>query len=168
LSTPVAVQAQSRFNLKDFLCSDDEQTPVGVALLAAGLLIAIAIIHIQDQGGLLGHQSPTWLKWGYYLVEVTSLLAALLVARKRTAGWVLGLGASAGPFTGYVLSRAVGLPGDSGDVGNWGYTLGQVSLVVEGLFVVIACVCLHRIFLAQRPNSERTIVAVQDRVRVST
>jgi hypothetical protein len=161
------MQAQSRFNLKDFLGSEDEQTPVAVAFVAAGLLVAIAIIHIQDQGGLLGDQSPTWLKWGYYLVELSSLLAALLVARKRTAGWVLGLGAAAGPFTGYVLSRSVGLPGDSGDIGNWGYTLGQVSLVVEGLFVIIACVCLVRIYQGTRPKvAER--VEHRDLAGVST
>jgi hypothetical protein len=153
MSASVATQTRSRFNLLDFLLSDDDQTPALIAILGAGLLIAIAIIHIQDQGGLLGDQSPTWLKWGYYLVELTSVLAALLVARKRTAGWVLGLGASAFPFTGYILSRTVGIPGDSGDIGNWGYTLGQVSLGVEASFVVIASVCLYRIFLARRADS---------------
>jgi hypothetical protein len=166
LSTSVATQAQSPSSAQDFLRSDDEQTPALVAIAAAALLVAIAIIHLQDQGGLLGSQSPTWLKWGYYLVEVTSLLAALLVARKKTAGWVLGLGASAGPFVGYILSRTVGIPGDSGDIGNWGYTLGQVSLAVEGSFMVIASVCLYRIYLAQRANSGEP-VEVQPRVAVS-
>jgi hypothetical protein len=153
LSASVASQPQSQFDLQDFLLSDDDQTPTPIAILAGGLLIAIAIIHLQDQGGLLGGQSPTWLKWGYYLVELSSLLAALLVARKKTAGWVLGLGASAFPFIGYILSRTVGIPGDSGDIGNWGYTLGQVSLGVEASLVVIASVCLYRIFLAQRADS---------------
>ena len=75
------------------------------------------------------------------------------MARKKTAGWVLGLGASAFPFAGYILSRTVGIPGDSGDIGNWGYTLGTVSLFVEASFVVIAAACLYRIFLAQRVDS---------------
>jgi hypothetical protein len=114
--------------------------------------IAFAIIHLQDQGGLLGDQSPTWLRWGYYLVEVSSLLAALLVARKKTAGWVLGLGASAFPLIGYILSRTVGIPGDSGDIANWGYTLGQVSLGVEASFVVIASVCLTGSFWPGAPT----------------
>lgn len=150
MSASIAERRQSRLNLLDFLLSDDDQTPALVAIGAAGLLIAVAIIHLQDQGGLLGSQNPTWLKWGYYLVELTSLLAALLVARQKTAGWVLGLGASAFPFTGYILSRTVGVPGDPGDVGNWHYTLGSVSLAVEASFVIIACVSLYRIFLAQR------------------
>jgi hypothetical protein len=149
----VAIQTPSRFNLRGFLLSEDNQTPELVAIGAAGLLIAIAIIHLQDQGGLLGGESPTWLKWGYYLIEITSLLAAVLVARKKTAGWLLGLGASVFPFTGYILSRTIGVPGDSGDIGNWGYRLGQVSLVVEASYVLIACVCLYRIYLAQRADS---------------
>ena len=48
-------------------------------------------------------------------------------------------------MTGYVLSRTVGLPGDSGDVSNWGYPLGTVSLIVEGCFVVLAVICVTRI-----------------------
>jgi hypothetical protein len=160
---------QSRFNVKDFLRGDDEETPAVVAITAAGLLIAIAIIHLQDQGGLLGSESPTWLKWGYYLVELTSLVAAVLVARKKTAGWVLGLGASVGPFTGYILSRSVGIPGDSGDIGNWGYTLGTVSLLVEGAFVIIACVCLYRIYRVQGTDiAEFVTPQERERVRVPT
>jgi hypothetical protein len=154
------------------LRGDDEETPAVVAITAAGLLIAIAIIHLQDQGGLLGSESPAWLKWGYYLVELTSLVAAVLVARKKTAGWVLGLGASVGPFTGYILSRSVGIPGDSGDIGNWGYTLGTVSLLVEGAFVIIACVCLYRIYRIYRVQGTDTAEFVtpqeRERVRVPT
>jgi hypothetical protein len=65
-------------------------------------------------------------------------------------GWFLGLASTIGPFVGYVLSRTVGVPGDPGDVGNWGYTLGTVSLVVEGTFVVIAVVVLRNL-LRHRP-----------------
>ncbi|MGO8885044.1 MAG: hypothetical protein ACLQI7_15330 [Streptosporangiaceae bacterium] len=35
--------------------------------------------------------------------------------------------------------------GDPGDVGNWGYLLGSVSLIVEGSFMVLAVICLARI-----------------------
>lgn len=38
----------------------------------------------------------------------------------------------------YVLSRTTGIPGDSGDIGNWGYMLGTVSLIVEGSLFLIA------------------------------
>jgi hypothetical protein len=134
----------------DLLLADDTTTPVPLLIVAAGLLIAIAIIHLQDQGGLLGGESPMWLRYGYYLVEIGSLVSALLVIRGKAIGWVLGLASSIGPFTGYILSRAVGVPGDPGDVGNWGYLLGTVSLLVEGSFIIVAAVCLTRLGRASR------------------
>ena len=38
---------------------------------------------------------------------------------------------------GYLLSRSVGLPGWTGDVGEWDSSLGLASMVVEPL---VACV----------------------------
>jgi hypothetical protein len=122
--------------------TDDTSTPLVVVLVAASLAVAVCIIHLQDQGGLLGDQSPTWLKFGYYLIEIFSLIAAGWLVRGKTIGWVVGLGCAALPFIGYVLSRSVGLPGDSGDIGNWGYMLGTVSLLVEGTFALVAVACL--------------------------
>jgi hypothetical protein len=57
---------------------------------------------------------------------------------------VLAALVSIGPFVGYILSRSVGLPGDPGDVGNWGYTLGTVSLVVEGMLFLLSLSALLR------------------------
>jgi hypothetical protein len=124
-------------------------------VVAAGLALAIAVIHLQDQGGLLGNQSVALLRYGYYLVEVSSTIAAGLIIRGKLFGWLLGLASSIGPMTGYVLSRTVGIPGDAGDVGNWGYLLGTVSLVVEGSFVVIAGICLMR--LGRQASSTGTL-----------
>jgi hypothetical protein len=137
--------------LTDLLVADDTVTPVPLLVAAAGLLLAVAIIHLQDQGGLLGGESPTWLKYGYYLIEIGSLVSALLVIRGKVIGWILGLAFTIGPFTGYILSRSVGVPGDQGDVGNWGYLLGTVSLIVEGSFVILAAACVTRLYRA-RPD----------------
>jgi hypothetical protein len=133
------------------LLADDTQTPLPLLVLGAGLALAIAIIHLQDQGGLLGSQSPLWLKYGYYLIEIFSTISAALIIRGKVFGWLLGLASSIVPFVGYILSRTVGVPGDSGDVGNWGYLLGTVSLIVEGTFVVLAIYCLLRIRRAWQP-----------------
>lgn len=89
--------------------------------------------------------TPLWLKWGYYLVERISLIAAALVIRGKAFGWILGLGATVGPMVGYLLSRSVGIPGDSGDIGNWGYLLVTVSLIVEGGFILLSVACLTRL-----------------------
>src|ERR1700677_2189381 len=113
---------------------DDTETPVAILLAAAILTFAVAIIHLQDQGGLLGNQSPLWLKYGYYLIEIGSSISAGLLVRGKVVGWFLGVASTASPMAGYIASRTIGVPGDPGDVGNWGYTLGTVSLVVEGTF----------------------------------
>jgi hypothetical protein len=133
----------------NFLFADDTQTPLPLLVLGAGLSLAIAIIHLQDQGGLLGNQSAPLLRYGFYMVEISSTIAALLIVRGKVFGWVLGLASSIGPMTGYVLTRTVGVPGDNGDIGNWGYLLGTVSLVVEGSLIVLSAVCLRRIVTRQ-------------------
>jgi hypothetical protein len=149
---PSVTRSRSRQRVTRFLMSDDTQTSVPILVVAASLALAIAVIHLQDQGGLPGDQSPMWLKYGYYAVEITSTISAALLIRGKALGWVLGLGSSLGPMTGYILSRTVGLPGDRGDVGNWGYALGTASLVVEGSFVVLAVICLVRISNAWQPS----------------
>jgi hypothetical protein len=126
------------------LLAKSESTPLALFLLGSILCLAVGLIHIQDQGGFLGDQMPEWIAVGYYLVEVVAGIGALLLARQQLLGWVVGLGLSAGPATGYILSRSVGLPGDPGDVGNWGYTLGTVSLVVEGLLFILSITALVR------------------------
>jgi hypothetical protein len=144
MNTSVASRPQLRPQAAEVLVARDSETAPWMAVVGAGLLIAVAVIHLQDQGGLLGGESPTYLKFGYYLVEVVSIIAAVLILRGRILGWVLGLGATALPFIGYMLSRTVGIPGDSGDIGNWGYLLGTVSLFVEGTFVVLGVFVLVR------------------------
>jgi hypothetical protein len=146
-------QGRSRQRGTRFLLSDDTRTSVPVLVVAASLALAIAVIHLQDQGGLPGDQSPLWLKYSFYVVEITSTVSAALLIRGKTFGWLLGLGSSIGPVTGYILSRTVGLPGDRGDVGNWGYVLGTVSLIIEGSFAVLAVTCLLRIGSAVRSST---------------
>ena len=144
--------ASSAQRLKSFVLGDDTQTKVPLLVLGAGLALAVAVIHLQDQGGLLGDQSPTWLKYGYYMIEISSTISAALIIRGKILGWLLGLASTIGPMTGYILSRTVGVPGDPGDIGNWGYLLGTVSLIVEGSFIVLAVICLTRIWNAGQPE----------------
>lgn len=146
------IEAKPRQAVARFLTSDDKKTNLAVLVVGASLALAIAVIHLQDQGGLPGHQSPVWLKYGFYMIEISSTVSAALIIRGKTAGWLLGLASSIGPMTGYLLSRTVGLPGDSGDVGNWGYVLGTVSLIAEGGFVVLAVVCLTRMVTGWQPD----------------
>ncbi len=157
MPSPSTTQTLSGQRVAKFLLSDDTQTNVPLLVVGASLALAIAVIHLQDQGGLPGDQSPVWLKYGFYVLEVSSTISAALIIRGKTLGWLLGLASSIGPMTGYILSRTAGLPGDSGDVGNWGYLIGTVSLIVEGSFVVLAVICLMRIGRAWQPNPDDVV-----------
>jgi hypothetical protein len=79
----------------------------------------------------------------YYLLEIACLVAAaLLLDRFARLGWFLSLGVAAGPILGYVLSRGPGLPDYTDDIGNWAEPLGVISLVVEGIVLILAATSL--------------------------
>ncbi|GAB4196013.1 MAG: hypothetical protein OHK0022_13170 [Roseiflexaceae bacterium] len=64
-------------------------------------------------------------------------LTALGVYRGgKDIGWGLGLLIAASSLAAYVVSRTIGLPGL--EVEPWGDPAGVVSLIAEGLFVLLA------------------------------
>ena len=131
-----------------------------VRFTGALLAVAVAAVHVADQGGITAMASPAWIGWGYRLVEIGGIVTALILllpvpsrpgpvrigpirlgpARLGPAdlGWAAGILLGAGPFIGYIASRSVGVPGDSGDVGNWGYWVGTVSLLVEAALILLS------------------------------
>lgn len=135
---------------------EDAVPEISVRLVGALLAVAIAAVHVADQGGVTVLNSPAWIGWGYRLVEVGGVLTALALLVPRRAwlgpawlGWTAGVLLGAGPFIAYIASRTVGLPGDPGDVGNWGYWVGTVALVVEAALVVLSA----SVLLALRQRS---------------
>ncbi len=114
----------------------------GVAVRPIGALLAIsvAIIHVVDQGGIPGSKDPAYIGYLYWILEIAAVICAvlLLIPALSGAGWVLALGVAAGPIIAYVLSRSTGLPNYTDDKGNWGETIGVISLIVEGLLLVFA------------------------------
>jgi hypothetical protein len=115
-----------------------------VRAVGAMLALAVAAVHVADQGGVTVLNSPDWIGWGYRIIEVGGVLTALVLllpypARLTAwAGWAAGALLGVGPFVAYILSRTVGVPGDPGDVGNWGYWVGTVSLFVEVALVLLS------------------------------
>jgi hypothetical protein len=106
--------------------------------------LAVAAIHVIDQGGVPGTKGPEYVQLLYYALEAAGVLvAALLLTKHARVGWLLSLGVAAGPIVGYVLSRGPGLPNYTDDIGNWGEPLGVVSLVVEGILLILALVSLR-------------------------
>lgn len=116
-----------------------------VRFVGALLAVTVAAVHVADQGGITALADPAWIGWGYRLIEVGGVLTALILLLPRRAwlapawlGWAAGALLGAAPFLGYVTSRTVGVPGDSGDIGNWGYWVGTVSLLVEATLVMLS------------------------------
>jgi hypothetical protein len=123
----------------------DAAPEFAVRFTGALLAVAVAAVHVADQGGITTLADPAWIGWGYRLIEIGGVLTALILLLRRPArlgpawpGWAAGALLGVGPFLGYLASRTVGVPGDSADVGNWGYWVGTVSLLVEAALVVLS------------------------------
>src|SRR5581483_1906430 len=93
------------------------------ALLGFGALLCafVVVIHVADQGGLTAMADPPYKGYLFYALEIGGTVAALMLITRRaaTGGWVLALGVSIGPASGYILSRSIGLPHYADDIGNW-------------------------------------------------
>ncbi|MCW7944495.1 hypothetical protein AAW14_21360 [Streptomyces hygroscopicus] len=111
-----------------------------VARWAGALLcLAVAAIHVVDQGGITATRDPFYIGVAYHVLEIAAVIAAvLLLLGFVRPGWLLAAGVALGPLLGYILSRGPGLPDASDDVGNWTEPLGLVSLAVEGALFLLS------------------------------
>jgi hypothetical protein len=102
-------------------------------------LAGIALIHTIDAPGHFVGGSDTWLGVAYLgLIASCFVLAGALIFRGDRRTWLAAGGLVAATVIGFTLSRTVGLPGDSGDIGNWGEAIGIASMFVEGSFLMLA------------------------------
>lgn len=115
------------------------------AIAGAVLAVAVAVIHVLDQGGVTALKDPAYLGYGYWLLELGGLVcAALLLTPARRWGWLLAIGVAVGPLVGIIISRSVGLPDATDDIGNWGEPLGVLAMIVEAVLLVLALTVLTR------------------------
>jgi hypothetical protein len=100
-------------------------------------LVAVALIHFLD---LFSKLSETPYLGVAYLILIAGCLAAaaLLLHGPTQPAWALVAVVAGAPFLAYCLSRSVGLPAATDDIGNWQEPLGLASLFVEGLLVLLA------------------------------
>jgi hypothetical protein len=128
------------------LVSAREAAPEFAVRFAGALMaVAVAAVHVADQGGITAMADPAWIGWGYRLIEVGGVLTALILLLPRQAwlrpgwpGWAAGALLGAAPFLAYIASRTMGVPGDHADAGNWGDWLGTVSLLAEAALVMLS------------------------------
>jgi hypothetical protein len=106
------------------------------AVVAVGLA-GIALIHLLDSIGKF-HETR-YIFWMYVALMLGSLLvAAGALHGSRRSIWLAAAGLAAGALAGYVISRTVGLPSATDDIGNWTEPLGLASLFVEGTVVGVS------------------------------
>ncbi|MFF3908203.1 hypothetical protein ACFYZJ_19960 [Streptomyces sp. NPDC001848] len=111
-----------------------------VARWAGALLcLAVAGIHVVDQGGITVTRDPYYIGVAYHVLEIAAVVAAaLLLIGFVRPGWLLAAAVALGPLVGYILSRGPGLPDYGDDIGNWTEPLGLLSLAVEGALLLLS------------------------------
>ena len=127
---------------------------LGARLAGAGLVLAVAALHVVDQGGFPGDKEPRYVGVGYYILEAAAVIAVIMLMagplRRISFAWLLALGVALGPLAGYVLSRGPGLPAYTDDRKNWTEPIGLASLALEGFLLVLALTVMVRTRRATR------------------
>ncbi|MEJ7871070.1 MAG: hypothetical protein WKF67_02335 [Rubrobacteraceae bacterium] len=109
--------------------------PRNVMWAGVGLVAVVGLIHLIE--------APEYFdEYGafYGLAFLANAAAAAVAAVGiyggiKSWGWTLGAVISGGAFVLYLVSRTIGLPGLTG--GAFFEPIGLLSLLVEGLFVVL-------------------------------
>ncbi len=112
-----------------------ERSPWRLAAVVAAAGMAVSHIPVIEK-----HLSEApYIGIGFVLLTIAGLvLMQLLLTRDTFLTWVATLVLSALALLGYLLSRTVGLPQITDDVGNWGEPLGLVAIVSEAILLITA------------------------------
>lgn len=112
-----------------------ERSPV--RLVAAAAAAGMAVAHIPVTKAHLS-EAP-YIGIGFVLLTIAGLmLLQLLVTRDTIAVWTASLLVSVLALLGYLLSRTLGLPEITDDIGNWSDPLGVVAIVSEAVLLLTA------------------------------
>ena len=100
-------------------------------------LAGIALIHLLDSIGKF--QETPYMGWMYVglMIGCLAVAGALVRANAREA-WLAAIALPASAVAGFVLTRTVGLPQATGDIGNWSEPLGLAALFVEAAVIAVA------------------------------
>jgi hypothetical protein len=110
----------------------------GLAIVGLG---GIALIHVVDAPGQF-EQTP-YLGWMYVaLIFGCIVVGSALLRSSDPRAWAAAGGLALSVIVGYTLSRTTGLPGSTGDIGNWGEQLGIASLFIEGSVLGVSAFAL--------------------------
>ena len=116
--------------------------------IAVGLgLATVAAIHILDLPGKLAETPYLGVIYIVLIIAAFVLTQQLFVVGSRL-DFIAAAALSAAVIVAFTINRTVGMPGATGDIGNWLEPLGLLSLVVEAFVLwqsVAAVIGLSRI-----------------------
>jgi len=111
-------------------------------------LAAIAAVHVMDLPGKFA-ETP-YLAWGYIgVIAAAAILIERIASGARRQDFVAAAFLSAAVLLGFVVNRTVGMPGATGDIGNWFEPLGLLSLFVESFTLGQAALALKALARAR-------------------
>jgi len=103
--------------------------------IAVGLgLATVAAIHILDLPGKLAETPYLGVIYIVLIIAAFVLTERLFVVGSRL-DFIAAAALSAAVIVAFTISRTVGMPGATGDIGNWLEPLGLLSLVVEAFIL---------------------------------
>ena len=103
--------------------------------IAVGLgLATVAAIHILDLPGKLAETPYLGVIYIVLIIAAFVLTERLFVVGSRL-DFIAAAALSAAVIVAFTINRTVGMPGATGDIGNWLEPLGLLSLVVEAFIL---------------------------------
>lgn len=103
--------------------------------IAVGLgLATVAAIHILDLPGKLAETPYLGVIHIVLIIAAFVLTERLFVVGSRL-DFIAAAALSAAVIVAFTINRTVGMPGATGDIGNWLEPLGLLSLVVEAFIL---------------------------------
>jgi hypothetical protein len=103
-------------------------------------LAGAAYIHLEELSGKFAE--VPYLGVGYALLSIACIAAIVGILLRDTRAWYLAGATTLATVIGFVLTRTVGLPGSTDDIGNWSEPIGTWSLIFEGLVVALSVVLI--------------------------
>jgi hypothetical protein len=105
----------------------------------AGLGAVIAI-HATELASKV--DEVRYLGAGYVFLIASALVAIVMLAVGDRRGWWLVALTAGSTLAGYVLTRTIGLPGSTDDIGNWSEPLAVWSMIAEIVVVTLSVFAL--------------------------
>lgn len=103
-----------------------------LAIIAASALVISGTVHLMEAPGTMG--DATYLGLSFYAHFFVTLAAAIGILMGSRMAWGLGAFVSAASIGMYVISRTVGLPGQSGE--QWTEWSGVIAVAAEAVALV--------------------------------